>query len=111
MTVAMWVCSLVTIASACVSVGYAWAGFRVADGSERLPSSYALARSVALVVVALVAPVVGSLGFIAAAAVGLICVQALDAVIGGTSRNRLKTIGPAITAVANAAALIWALVS
>jgi hypothetical protein len=59
----------------------------------------------------LVAPVTGSLGFIAAAAVGLICVQALDAVIGGRSGDRLKTIGPAVIAVANTAVLIWALLS
>jgi hypothetical protein len=111
MTVAMWVCSVLTIVSAGVSLGYSVVGLRAAEGPERLPSSYALARSVALVVVALVAPFTGSLGFIAAAAVGMVCVQALDAVIGGVQRDRLKTIGPAITAVANAIALIWAILS
>jgi hypothetical protein len=111
MTVATWVCSLLTIVSACVSLGYSVAGLRAGNGSERLPSSYALARSAALVVVALAAPVTGNLGFIAAAAVAMICVQALDAIIGGKGRDRLKTIGPAITAIANAAALIWALAS
>jgi hypothetical protein len=111
MTVAMWVCSIVTIISACVSLGYAVAAFRAASAPARLPSSYALARSAAFVAVAAVAPATGSLGFIAAAAIGLVCVQCLDAVIGGRTGDRLKTIGPAITAVANAAALVWALLS
>lgn len=109
MTAALWMCSVLTIVSACVSLGYAAAGLRSASETGRLPSSYALARSAALVVVALIAPFTGSRGFIAAAAVAMICVQVLDAGIGAGSRDRLKTIGPALTAVANAAALIWAL--
>jgi hypothetical protein len=110
-TVAIWVCAALTIVSAGVSLGYAVAGFRAANGPERLPSSYALARSVALVVVAVIAPVTGSLAFIAAAAIGMICVQALDAIVGGMNRDRPKTVGPALTAAANSAALVWALVS
>ena len=111
MTVAMWTCSLLTIVSACVSLGYATAGLRASTGEQRLPSSYALARSRTLVVVALAAPFTGDPGFIAAAAVSLIVVQALDAVIGVRTWDLVKTIGPAITAVANAAALVWMLVS
>jgi hypothetical protein len=107
MTTAMWVCSLLTIVSAGVSLGYAAAGLRAAQGQEKLSSSYALARSAALMLVALAAPLTSSLGFIAAAAIAMIVVQALDAVIGARSGDRLKTIGPALTAVANAAALVW----
>ncbi|UGS28675.1 hypothetical protein K8F61_09405 [Microbacterium resistens] len=106
MAVVMWACSVLTIVSAGVRLGYAVAGLRAAHGAERLPSSYALARSAALMVVALSAPVTSNLGFIAAAAVAMICVQSLDAVIGVRSGDRLKTIGPAFTAVANVAALI-----
>lgn len=105
----MGVCSALTIVSSGVSLGYAVAGFRAARGPEKTPSSYALARSAAFAVIALIAPFTASLVFIAAAAIGMIIVQALDAVIGGFIRDRVKTIGPAVTALANAAALVWAL--
>jgi hypothetical protein len=70
---------------------------------------YALARSAALVVVAVVAAFVSSESFAAAAAVAMILVQALDAVVGAVTSDRTKTFGPAITAVVNAAALVWML--
>ncbi|MCU1479425.1 MAG: hypothetical protein JWQ19_211 [Subtercola sp.] len=107
MTTAIWICSVLTIVSALVSLGYAAAGLRSASPSGRLPSSYALSRSMALVVVALAGPFTGNTGFIEAAAVCMICVQLLDAVIGGRSHDLLKTIGPAITAAVNATALVW----
>ena len=37
----------------------------------------------------------------------MIIVQACDAVIGWTIKDHMKTFGPAGTAVANLAALIW----
>lgn len=109
MSLAAWVCSLVTVASAGVSLGYAVAGLRAAAGAARTPSSYALTRSVALTLVAVVAPMTGSVGFIAAAAVAMILVQALDSVVGAQVHDRVKTVGPAITAIVNAVALIWLL--
>jgi hypothetical protein len=74
-----------------------------------VPSMYALARSMALVVVAVAAAFTSAVPFAAAAALAMILVQALDAVVGRVTRDRTKTLGPAITAVVNAAALVWML--
>lgn len=65
---------------------------------------YSMARSAALVVVAVTGLFSSSIAFEAAAAVAMTLVQGLDAVIGGVFSNRVKTFGPGITALANAAA-------
>ncbi|WP_291421349.1 hypothetical protein [Devosia sp.] len=41
----------------------------------------------------------------------MIIVQAADAYIGTTTKDRLKTFGPALTALFNLAALVWAIPS
>lgn len=111
MSVDYWACAAVTVISSVVSVGYAIAGLRAATGEARVPSMYALARSVALMLVAAVALFAGSIGFLAAAALAMIIVQALDAVVGAGIPDRLKTIGPAATAALNLAALVWLIIS
>ncbi|PWB92782.1 hypothetical protein C5689_16640 [Methylosinus sporium] len=68
---------------------------------------YACARSVALALVSLVPFVTGSAPWLAATACAMIVVQACDAAIGVTIEDRMKTFGPAGTALANLAALIW----
>lgn len=70
---------------------------------------YAFARSLALAVVAVVAPFTGAVSFVVAIAVAMVVVQAADAVIGAVLRDRLKTFGPAGVAAVNLAALIWLL--
>lgn len=65
---AYWVTAGITAISAAVSFGYSVAGLRAADPSARTPSRYALSRSGALLVVALVALCSGSVGFVAAVA-------------------------------------------
>lgn len=107
MSLAFWVCAAVTAISAAVSLGYSIAGLTSSDPAGRAPSMYACARSSALAVVAVAAIFVGSTPFLAAVAVAMVTVQAVDAVIGGVIRDRIKTIGPALTAIANLAALIW----
>jgi hypothetical protein len=42
-------------------------------------------------------------------ALAMVIVQAVDAIIGVRIHDRLKTIGPAATSLANAVALIWLL--
>lgn len=111
MSTAFWACAIVTVISALVSAGYAVAGLNSASADGRVPSMYALARSAALVAVAIVGLFSGSTGFVAAAAVAMIAVQGLDAVIGARISSRIKTIGPALTALANLAALLWMLLS
>ncbi|WP_245933589.1 hypothetical protein [Arthrobacter livingstonensis] len=109
MSIAFWVCAVVTVISSLVSGGYAVAGFRSATEQSRVPSMYALARSLALVLVAIVGLLSSSIPFVAAAALAMILVQGLDAVIGARISDRLKTVGPALTAMVNAAALVWML--
>jgi hypothetical protein len=109
MTLAFWVCSSITVISAAVSFGYAVAGLRGATGVAITPSMYALARSIALLVVAVIAPLTGSVAFVAASAIAMIVVQGVDAVIGVRLRDRVKTFGPAATALAGLASLVWVL--
>ena len=52
-----------------------------------MPSEYALSRSIALVVISVAATLVGSNGFLAAAALAMIIVQGLDAVVGARART------------------------
>ena len=111
MTIAFWICAAVTVVSSLVSAGYAVVGVRSAAEAVRIPSEYALSRSIALVVVAVSAMFVANVGFTAAAAIVMILVQAGDAIVGARAHDRFKTIGPAATAVANAAALVWLLAS
>ena len=66
-----------------------------------------MARSAALAAVAIAAIFVGSVPFLTAVAIAMVVVQAADAVVGRLIRDRLKTIGPAATAAASLAALIW----
>lgn len=109
MPLAFWVCAAITAVSAAVSLGYSVAGLVGADGAERTASRYACARSVALTVVAIATFPVGSIPFLVAVAVAMVIVQAADAVIGKLIGDRFKTIGPAATAAANLAALVWLL--
>ncbi|MEJ3405745.1 hypothetical protein WDJ51_13475 [Rathayibacter sp. YIM 133350] len=110
-SVSFWVCAVVTLLSALVSGAYALAGARSASTDTRAPSLYALARSAALLVVAVVAVFTASVAFQSAVAIAMIIVQAGDAIIGGLIHDRVKTLGPAVVAVANALALVWMLAS
>lgn len=107
MTLAAWSCAAITVISAAVSFGYSIAGLRTSPPEGRTPSMYAVSRSVALLTVAVVALFTRSEPFIAAIAIAMVIVQAGDAVIGSRIHDRLKTIGPAATAAANLATLVW----
>ncbi len=109
MSAAFWVCAIITAVSAFVSLGFSIAGMAAADASSRTSSMYASARSLALVVTATVALLTRSNSYVEAIAVTMVIVQAVDAVIGVRIRDRLKTVGPAATALVNAAALVWLL--
>ncbi|MDB5515111.1 MAG: hypothetical protein JWQ17_1869 [Tardiphaga sp.] len=68
---------------------------------------YACARSLALFVASIVPFVSGSVGWLLAVAWSMIIVQGLDAVVGMTIKDNVKTFGPAATALLNLAAAIW----
>lgn len=111
MTLAFWICAALTVVSALVSTGYAVTSVQSATKESKLPSMYALARSMAILVAALIGLVSFSTDYVTAIALVMIIVQALDTVVGVRIRDTFKTVGPAITAAANAAALIWMLTS
>ena len=105
---AFWCCVSITAISALVSLGYSIAALAGSRSSpDRTPSMYAFARSLALAAGALAAVVVRSVSFAEAIAFLMVIVQGADAVIGTRIGDRLKTIGPAATALFNAAALVW----
>jgi len=107
MTVPFIACALITAISATVSFGYSVAAVLGSTGETKTPALYASARSVALLIVSFVPFLMGSNQWLLAVAWGMIIVQACDAVIGWTIKDRMKTFGPAGMAVANLAALIW----
>ena len=72
---------------------------------------YALSRSVALAAVSLVPLISQTRASLLTIALAMVIVQALDAVVGGTIRNRMKTFGPALLGALNLVALLWFLVS
>lgn len=105
---AFWVCAAVTVASAFVSLGFAAAATVSAGGDEaRLNARYALSRSVALAVASLVPVVSRSHSSLVVIALGMVVVQALDAAVGTTIHDPMKTFGPAALALANLLAFVW----
>jgi hypothetical protein len=100
-------CALVTALSALVSLGFSVAALATEQGRARTIALYAAARSLAYAVIAAVPLALRLPLWLQAAAVGMIIVQGADALIGLTLSDRLKTLGPALTALVNAAALIW----
>jgi len=109
MPAAFWICAAITLISALVSLGYSIAALVDADSAHRTSPRYAAARSLALASVAVVALFADSQSYLAAVALAMVIVQAADAVVGWLDRDRRKTVGPALTAAANAAALVWLL--
>ena len=104
-------CAAVTLISAAVSLGYAVSAVRNANGGAKTLALYAAARSVALLLAAALSFVVPQSGWLFAVATIMTLVQAADAYVGTTIKDRIKTLGPAFTAVANLATLIWALMA
>ena len=109
MTVPFIVCASITAISAIISLGFSIVAAVNSAGQARTMALYTCARSLSLVVLSLVPFFNGSSPWLQAIAWSMIIVQACDAVIGVVIKDRIKTFGPAGTAVANFAALIWLL--
>ncbi len=107
MPTAFWVCAVVTTVSAFVSLGYSVASLIRSDTPARASSMYAAARSIALAAAATVVLFASSSAYLEVIALVMVIVQAADAIIGAIIHDRLKTIGPAVTSLANALALVW----
>jgi len=111
MTLPFILCASVTLISAVVSLGFSIAAAVTGSGAARTMALYACARSVALSIASVVPILTGSVQWLLAVAWSMIIVQACDAVIGITIKDRMKTFGPAATAIFNLAAVIWLLKS
>jgi hypothetical protein len=111
MSMAFLICAAITTISALVSLGFSVAALLGAADQTRTLALYACARSTVFAVIGVYAFVSGSVQWLQAAATGMIIVQALDAAIGAAIKDAMKTLGPAGTAIANGAALIFLMLS
>jgi hypothetical protein len=104
-----FVCALITAISAIVSLGFSVAFVLKEADQARVMALYGCARSLPLAIASAVPLLTGSLAALEAIACVMIVVQACDAAIGVYIKDQMKTFGPAATALANLAALIWLL--
>ena len=109
MTSRFLICATVTAISAVVSLGFSITACRSGSSEARSLGLYTAARSLALFIASVAAFSVGAPAWLECVACCMIVVQACDAVIGFTIQDRLKTFGPAATALLNLAALTWLL--
>ena len=107
MTAPFILCALVTAVSAIISLGFSLAAALSATGTARTMAFYACARSMALVIASAVPFLSGSTEWLQAIAWSMTIVQASDAVIGTTLKDRMKIFGPAGTALLNLLAVMW----
>lgn len=107
MSMAFLVCAAITAISACVSLGFSLVAVPGTTGQTRTLALYACSRSTAFAVLSTVPFLNASVPWLRVVAIGMILVQAGDAGIGLNNGDRLKTFGPAGTAIANLGALIW----
>jgi hypothetical protein len=109
MTAEYWICAGVTLTSAIVSFAFSVVAVKGHQNEAKLNALYAASRSAALVGASAVAFFYHRRDWLAAIALTMILVQALDAIIGGIERDAKKTIGPAFIASLNIALLVWLL--
>jgi hypothetical protein len=102
-------CALITAVSAVISLGFSIAAAVNTAGDARTMALYSCARSAALVFASVVPFLTGSTPWLQAIACSMIIVQTGDAGIGVVIKDRMKTLGPAGTALLNLTALIWLL--
>ncbi|WP_157421715.1 hypothetical protein [Agromyces sp. Leaf222] len=96
---AFWICYAITLISALTSVTFAIIAV-VDAGLDATDALYAASRSIALVVLALVAPLFRSDAALLAVAVAMTIVQGIDAFIGALQGDVGKTIGPVVLCLA-----------
>ena len=104
---AYWICAGVTAASALVSLGFSVAAVLSVRNQDRTNAMYVLSRSVALAAVSVVPLINQRRSALLTIALAMVIVQALDAIVGGTIRDRMKTFGPAFLGALNLVALVW----
>ncbi|UOE42966.1 hypothetical protein [Agromyces larvae] len=98
---AFWICYAITAVSAIVSVSFAV--IAVVDGgvaADNANALYAAARSIALVLVVLIAPIFRVDSALLVGAVAMTIVQGIDTFIGAVQGDLAKTVGPAVLCLA-----------
>ena len=80
---------------------------RADNGKPCVEARYAFVRNLALTIVVEIALLRERHDWLVAVAMAMILVQAGDALVGLRIRDRLKTIGAAMTALVNLALLTW----
>ena len=108
---AFWICAGVTAVSALVSLGFTTAAVLSVRHQARTNAMYVLSRSVALAAVSLVPLISQTRSSLLTIALAMVIVQAIDAIVGGIVRDRMKTSGPASLGALNLVALVWFLAS
>jgi hypothetical protein len=106
---AFWICSIITVISAFISLGFSIAALRSSNASTRINAMYVTSRSTAIAVACVIAMISLSSPWIVAIAFVMVIVQFIDAGIGIVSHDSMKTFGPLSLAVLNLAALIFLL--
>ena len=91
---AFWICYAVTVISAGVSLAFSVVAV-VFGGLEATDALYATSRSIALVVLALVAPLFRSDDALLALAAAMTIVQGIDTFVGAVQGDVAKTVVPA----------------
>lgn len=107
MTANYLICTLITLASGMTSLGFSIMAYLSSDKNSRVNAMYASSRSLAIAAICVVALINQSNSWLIAAATLMIIVQTLDALVGVIISDKLKTFGPAITAIVNLLALVW----
>ncbi|WP_394553278.1 hypothetical protein ACDF64_02750 [Agromyces sp. MMS24-JH15] len=92
---AFWICYALVLIGAIVSVWYTIADVVAVGGFEQAGPWYAASRSVAIVVVAMIAPLFRSDDALLAVAVVLTIVQGIDAFVSATQGDTVRTIASA----------------
>jgi hypothetical protein len=108
MALRFWICATITGVNALVSAGFSVIGL-IGPAAGDTFARYAASRSIALLIAVLCCMALRSRKGIAALALVMTLVQALDGIIGALAHDPAKTYGPFVFAVANFVALVWLL--
>ncbi len=101
-----WFCAVITLVSALTSLVFSVGAVKAANEYSRPNTLYTVARSLALVILAIAPFVTHDREWLLAAAVTMTVTQAADAYVGWIISNRMRMYGPAALAFINLVALV-----
>ncbi len=101
---AFWLCALVTVLSALISMGFCVAALS-SSGDAHTDALRAAGRGGSLALASVLVVVMRSRAALVVVALAMSLVQASDAVIGASDHDTSRTVGPALIALATLASL------